>query len=285
MQEIHIQHYCNGPYDDIESCLKTSVAAFKTPSTSSDDDHDGIPQLPSSPGTSQLEPDPLAIPVDRREDLKCLSCGKYLASRRNLQRHMASHDSGSFLCPVEKCLYHSAKSQRALDSHVRKKHPAVAEQRAGGRSIIDLDGTHRLPSSPGTGQLGEILCSSSLCHYSSNSQGAMDIHTRMNHSGVTDERKPETLACWYCGRNMDKKDRLQRHVGHHASGRFPCPIDNCPSKVMLTVDALDEHLNLRHWELRIGGLLLQSQLVTLLILLTVILGKNDSGQQSQILTD
>ena len=319
MQEIHIQHYCKGPYDEYESCLETSVAAFQTPTTSSDDDHDGIPQLPSSPGTSTLEPDPPAIPshgavpVDRSEDLKCFVCGRYLASRRNLRDHMASHDRRPFLCPVEKCLYHSAKSQGALDFHVRKKHPAVAKQRKGERSVIDHDGTPRLPSSPGTGDnskdiqcpscgkyltrrqnlkahiashnSGKILCSSSWCHYSSNSQGAMDIHMRVRHSSVTDEWKPEMLACWYCGRNMDKKDQLERHVRHHNSGRFPCPIDNCPSKVMLTVDALDEHLNLRHWELRIGGLLLLSQPFTLLIPSTVILGKNDSGQQSQILTD
>ena len=43
MQEIHVQHYCKGPYDEIESCQETSVAAFDIPSMNPDDDHDGIP--------------------------------------------------------------------------------------------------------------------------------------------------------------------------------------------------------------------------------------------------
>ena len=63
MQEIHVQHYCKGPYHEIESCQETSVAAPETPSTSSDDDHDGIPRLPPSPGMGQLEPDPALIPA------------------------------------------------------------------------------------------------------------------------------------------------------------------------------------------------------------------------------
>ena len=327
MQEIHIQHYCKGPYDEIESCLETSVAAFKTPSTSSDDDHDGIPQLPSSPGTSELELNAPAIPaVDNSKDVQCPLCGKYLASRRNLRRHMASHDSGSFLCPVEKCLYHSAKSQGALDLHVRKKHPAVAEQREGERSVIDLDGIPRLPSSLGTSQLEpdppaipshgavpvdrsedlkclvcgrylatrpdfkyhmalhnweHILCSVRACRYSARSQYAMDLHMRVCHLAVTDERKGEILACCHCGRNMYKKDQLRRHLRHHDSGKFPCPIDNCSSQVMSTLEALNLHLNFHHANLQRRGSLLGTHLICSKILLTVISGNQASGQGSR----
>ena len=207
MQEIHVQHYCKGPYDEIESCQETSVAAFQTPSTSSVSDLDGTLQLPSSPGTSQLDPNPASIPsfdtgaVDHMKAKKCLLCGKYLASRQGLKYHTALHNSG------------------------------------------------------------HILCSVGACHYSARSQGAMDLHMRVSHSAVTDERKGEILACCYCGRIMDKKNRLRRHLRHHDSGKFPCPIENCPSQVMLTLYALNQHLSLEHAGLQRCRSLLGSHLI------------------------
>ena len=271
--------------------LEHNSALIPAVSTGSGIDHDVTPQLPSSLGTSQLGPNPSSIPaVYHNKDLKCLLCGKYLACRRNFKAHMASHKSGRLLCTVSVCHY-SAMSQDSMDIHMRAKHPAVAEQREGGRSVIDLDGTPTLPSSPGTGQLepgppsipnldtsaidhsgdgqcllcgkylasrqtfgkhmashnsGRILCSISMCHFSTTSQDALDIHMDLKHPNVTNERKVEIHACSYCGRKMNHRRQLLTHAKLHDSGKFPCPIDNCSSHVMLTQNALDRHLDRDH---------------------------------------
>lgn len=230
MQEIHVQHYCKGPYDEIESCQETSVAAFYTASISSNDDYDEIPRLPSSPGTSQLEPDPALIPAisissgsdhgvtsqlpsspgigqleldpssipaaNNGMDLKCLLCGKYLSSRQSLKYHIAVHKPGHIFCSV------------------------------GG------------------------------CRYSARSQGALDLHMNVNHSAVTNEREGEILSCCHCGRIMNNKNQLRRHLRNHDAGKFPCPIENCSSQVMSTLAALDHHLKFDHADCQRCGSLL-----------------------------
>lgn len=203
LQEIHTQHYCEGPYDEIESWQGASVAALQTPSTSSVSDRDRTPRLPASSDTSHWEPDLPSNPTDdpitvaHNEDYKCSLCGKCLKERKSLHHHMALHESGKFLCPVNRCVYRGGKSQWELDFHLREKHSVVTEQREG-----------------------------------------------------------ERFACWYCGRNMNKRRPLLEHVRFHESGRFPCPIDDCSSSVLLTQYALDQHLNNEHKNVQISGSLL-----------------------------
>ena len=203
LQEIHTQHYCEGPYDEIEFWQGASVAAPQTPSTSSVSERDGTPQLPVSSGTSHLGPNTQSTPTDdaiavaHNEDFKCPSCGKCLGERQSLRLHMVSHESGKFLCPVNRCRYCSAKSQAELDFHLREDHSVVTEQTEG-----------------------------------------------------------ERFACWYCGRNMNKRRRLLVHVRFHESGKFPCPIDNCSSSVLLSQDALEQHLSNKHTNIQICGSLL-----------------------------
>ena len=220
MQEIHVQHYCKGPYHEIESCLETSVAAFDTPSISSDDGHDGMHQLLSSPGTSQLESNPLRIPAistssgseygvtpqmpsspgmgqleadllsvpagDNSKGIHCPLCDKYLKKRQNLKAHMAIHNWPVNHCPV--------------------------------------DG----------------------CYYSTRSQDGLDLHIRVRHSAITDEREGETFSCCHCGRIMGNPERLRRHLRYHDAGKFPCPIEPCLAPVMSTPDALNQHLDTKH---------------------------------------
>ena len=203
LQEIHTRHYCEGPYDEIESWQGASVAALQTPSTSSIIDQDAIPQSAVSPVASRSQPSAPSTPshdavaVDHEEDFICSLCGRCLTERRILRRHMALHESGKFLCPVNRCKYHLGKSQGELDFHLREKHSVVTEQREG-----------------------------------------------------------ERFACWYCGRNMNKRRPLLKHVRFHESGRFPCPINNCSSSVLLTQYALDQHLNNEHKNVQIRGSLL-----------------------------
>lgn len=221
MQEIHVQHYCEGPYDEIEAWQRAIIAAPPPPSAISVSNHDGIVRWlasvdtsylesnpPSSPspdavavnrnedfvwGTSNLEPDPLsnptvdAVAVNHNKRFKCSLCGKAVSKQWVLDRHIMLHAAGRFTCPVNGCKYHTAKSQAELDFHLRVSHADITEQRGGAR-----------------------------------------------------------FTCWYCGRNMNERSLLIRHARLHEAGKFPCPIDNCSSYVHKTQIELDEHLKIIH---------------------------------------
>ena len=185
-------------------------------------DHDVMPHMPPSPGTIQLEPDPALIPSVSTNSESDHGGIPHLPSSPGTM-HL---EPNSALIPVVED--EDKKNLKCLlcDKYLSNRQHFVAHM-----------ASHNS---------GRILCSISVCHYSARSQGAMDIHMRLKHSDVTSEGKGEVLACWYCGRNMGNKAPLRRHVRNHDSGKFPCSIDNCSSRVMLTQDALDQHLDRKH---------------------------------------
>lgn len=236
-QEIHIQHYCERPYDPIESSQGASVTAPQTPSAMSVSDRDRIvgwlassgissldPNPPSSPspvavavnhnkdfasGTSNLEPNYPSTPtvddvaVNHNKRFECSICGKCVTKQWVLNGHMKLHAAGKLPCPVNGCKYHEAKSWADLDFHLR-----------------------------------------------------VDHHLRVDEADITEQGGGARFTCWYCGRNMNKRSLLKRHTRWHEAGKFPCPVDNCSSNVPQTQDALDQHLQMLHANEQISGSLL-----------------------------
>ena len=236
-QEIHTQHYCERPYDPIESSQGASVTAPQTPSAMSVSDRDRIvgwlassgissldPNPPSSPspvavalnhnkefasGTSNLEPNPPStltvddVAVNHNKRFECSICGKCVTKQWVLNGHMKLHAAGKLPCPVNGCKYHEAKSWADLDFHLR-----------------------------------------------------VDHHLRVDEADITEQGGGARFTCWYCGRNMNKRSLLKRHTRKHEAGKFPCPVDNCSSNVLQTQDALDQHLQMLHANEQISGSLL-----------------------------
>ena len=90
-------------------------------------------------GTSHLLSDPPSklsartVAAYNKESFKCPLCGKCVSRQVVLDGHMKSHAAGKFPCSVKGCNYHTAKSQLALDFHVRVDHADVTQQREGVR--------------------------------------------------------------------------------------------------------------------------------------------------------
>ena len=230
-QEIHTQHYCERPHDEIESWQGASVTAPQTPSAMSLSDRDRIVGWLASSGTSNLEPNPPStltvddvavnhnkdfasgtsnlesnppstltvddVAVNHNKRFKCPLCGKCVTKQWVLDGHMKLHAAGKLPCPVNGCKYHEGKSQADLDFHLRVDHADITEQREGAR-----------------------------------------------------------FTCWYCGRNMNERSKLKRHTRFHEAGKFPCPVDNCSSYVLQTQDELDQHLEKQHANEQTSGSLL-----------------------------
>ena len=259
MQEIHIQHYCKGPYDEIKSCQETSVAAFDIPSMNFDDNHDGIPQLLSSPVMGHLESNPALIPavsISSGSDHGVtpqlpLSPGTGQLEINPLPISAISISSGS---------KHGVTPQLPSSLDTSQLEPDLLSVPARDSSkdlycpLCDkyLKRRQTFKVHMALHNSLKIPCPVGVCHYSARSQGALDLHMRVRHPAVTDEREGETLSCCHCGRIMNSKARLQRHLRYHDAGKFPCPIEPCLAHVMSTQDALDQHLDSKHGDIPDG---------------------------------
>ena len=305
LQEIHTQHYCEGPYDEIEFYHDASVAASRTPSTSSVSDRDGTSRGLSSGDTGQLEHDSPSISnydamaVEHSED--GTSRGPSSAGTGHLE-----HDSPSISNYDAMAVDHSEDGiSRGPSSggtgQLEHDPPSISNYDA---MAVDHseDGISRGPSSGGTGQLehdppsisnydamavdhsenfkcpfcgkcltdirsfnrhkeahesGKVLCPVNKCRYhSGKTKWELDFHMREKHPDIAEQREGERFACWYCGRNMKARRQLLVHVRFHEVGRFPCPINNCSSSVLLSQHALDQHLKKIHKNVQMCGSLL-----------------------------
>ena len=253
MQEIHVQHYCKGPYDEIESCLETSVAAFDTPSMNPDDDHNGMHQLPLSPGMGQMETNTALIPavsISSGSDcgvtpqLPSLPGTGELETDPTLIPAVSIYSGGEHgvtpqlpLSPDTSQLETDHSSVPAGDNSKGVYCPACNMYLTTRQNLKVHMEIHDWPTIP---------CPVDVCHYSARSQDGLDLHMRVRHPAVTDEREGDPFSCCHCGRIMGNPERLRRHLRWHDAGKFPCPIEPCLARAMSTQVALDQHLDSKH---------------------------------------
>lgn len=281
--EIHIQFDCEGPYDEIGARQGTSVAAPQPPSASSASNHDRIVQWLASSFIGYVEPDPLvspsydAIAVDHDEDFAAgisrlehpllNPTGDAVAVNHNenfasgtshlepnppptlavnavVVNHNENFASGTgHLVPNPPLT--STGGAVAGNHNERFKCPVCGKCLTRQRTLNRHTKLHAL---------GRFPCPVKGCKFNGGkSQGELIFHLREDHTDITEQRGGDRFACWYCGRNMKSKPTLMYHVELHKSGKFPCPVDNCPSSAQLTQGALDHHLKDKHTDDQISG--------------------------------
>ena len=233
-QETHTKHYCEKPYDETESCQGASVTTPQTPTAMSVSDRDRIVGWLASSDISYLEPNPPSSPSP---EAVAVNHNKDFASgTSNLEPNPAStltvddvtvNHNKRFECSIcGKCV----TKQWVLNGHM-KLHAA-----------------------------GKLPCPVNGCKYhEAKSWADLDFHLRVDHAlrvnetDIIEQRGGAKFTCWYCGRNMNKRSLLKRHTRWHEAGKFPCPVDNCSSRVHQTQVALDQHLELDHTNEQISG--------------------------------
>ena len=284
MQEIHVQHYCEGPYDDIEVWQGASVAVTPPPFDISVSNHNGIVRWLASVDTSYLEsyppssPSPDAVAVNRNED--------FTSGTSNLEPAPSSNPTISAVAVNHNKDFAWGKSNLEPDPLSNPTVDAVAvnhnEDFAWGTSNLEPDPL----SNPIVNAVavnhnkrfkcslcgksvskqwvldrhimlhaaGKFTCPVNGCKYhTAKSQAELDFHLRVSHADITEQKGGARFTCWYCGRNMNNRGALIRHTRLHEAGKFPCPVDNCSSYVLLTQGALDHHLESKHTEDEISG--------------------------------
>ena len=284
MQEIHVQHYCEGPYDDIEVWQGASVAVTPPPFDISVSNHDGIVRWLASVDTSYLEsyppssPSPDAVAVNRNED--------FTSGTSNLEPAPPSNPTISAVAVNHNEDFAWGTSNLEPDPLSNPTFDAVAvnhnEDFAWGTSNLEPDPlsnpiinavavnhnkrfkcslcgksvSHQwvLDRHIMLHAAGKFTCPVNGCKYhTAKSQAELDFHLRVDHADITEQRGGARYTCWYCGRNMNNRGALIRHTRLHEAGKFPCPVDNCSSYVLLTQGALDHHLESKHTEDEISG--------------------------------
>ena len=269
--EIHIQHYCEGPFDEIEAWQGESVAAPQPLSDSSVSDHDRIVGWLASSDASTLEPD---LPASPSYDASAIEDDEDFAA-------VISHlDPKLLLKPTVDAV--TVNPKEVFASGTRHLVPNLATVDAVAVNHIEgfASGTSHLEHSPSGPTVDAVtvnqneLFASGTRHVESSLPSTPTVDAvAVNHNEVfalgTRHLEPSLPAipavdavagnrkegynCPLCGKYLNRRGDLNRHMKVHASGQINCLVDGCNYHTAKSQAELDFHVRVNHADITEQG--------------------------------
>ena len=243
--EIHIQHYCKGPYDEIEAWQGASVAAPQTPSAISGSNHDRIVGWLASSDARTLEPDLPASPsydaiaVDDDEDFAAgiSYLDPELLLKPTVDVGAVSHREGFALGRSN--LEHPL-STPTVDAVAVNHHEGFTS------------GTSHLEHSPSGPTVDAVTVNQNELFASGTRHLEPSLPAIPAVDAIAGTRK-EGYNCPLCGKYLNRRGDLNRHMKVHASGQINCLVDGCNYHTAKSQAELDFHVRVNHADITEQG--------------------------------